>query len=95
MSPQKGGFHKCTGAAPRQSPDSAAAAIDLILSAAKFLMSASPVFFCRHFLLVLVFGDVFGAPDTPPIALQFSIELLHCKTKNRRQPDGPKTHGYP
>jgi len=45
MSPQKGGFHKCTGAAPRQSPDSADAAIDLILSAAKFLMNASPVFF--------------------------------------------------
>ena len=45
MSPQKGGFHKCTGAAPRQSPDSAAAAIDLILSAAKFLMSVSPVSF--------------------------------------------------
>ena len=45
MSPQKGGFHKCTGAAPRQSPDSAAAAIDLILSAAKFLMNAPPAFF--------------------------------------------------
>jgi hypothetical protein len=44
MSPQKGGFHKCTGAAPRQSPDSAAAAIDLILSASKFLMRASPIF---------------------------------------------------
>ena len=92
MSPQKGGFHKCTGAAPRQSPDSAAAAIDLILSAAKFLMHASPVFFAVISTRSRIWRRIRRTRHTP-IALQFSIELLHCKAKNRRQPDGPKTYG--